>query len=258
MNHQSASRRYNNDAGSITNLTGDAVAYPVFGDGDGLMLHRIHESTNRQPGRPNVMKRKKGQRTTAARRVKSVEVVAAQGIREHAAISPILSRPLAKVSQWLRVGDEAWHLKVKWRPELTALKTIMLNRAGNRFQNDDCWVKQFNRNRAKRLIDEGSFVPGKNALLFVLNIGNSHLRAILLGADPRAQRWSGFALAEDGCWCWHSWVVRSKDHRLIETTAKKFILYFGVREPVPARHKERYATLGTADLPQYNALFGDE
>jgi hypothetical protein len=146
-------------------------------------------------------------------------------------------------------------MEVKWRPDLTALTRFILNRAGIRFQHNDCWVKQFNRKRAKRLLEEGQFVLGKNAFQFEVNIGTSHRRAVLLSADPRAQRWSGFALGEDGCWRWHSMVVRSKDNRVIETTRVRFILYFGVREPVPARYTKPYSGLGTADLPQYKALF---
>ena len=161
----------------------------------------------------------------------------------------------APATPMTQIANDARSLKVKWRPDLTALKLFILNRGGQRFEHHDFWAKQFNRKRARRLIEEGQFVPGKDAVRFEVNMGTSHLRAILLGADPRAQRWSGFALGEDGCWRWHSWIVRSKDHRVIETTADRFILYFGVQEPVPARYMKPYAELDIAKNPAFKALF---
>lgn len=169
--------------------------------------------------------------------------------------SSVPQEPNVPTSQVLTAEGELSSLNVRGRPDLTALKLFILNRAGDRFQHHDCWLKQFGRKKAKRLMEEGQFVPGANGHHFQVNIGNSHLRAILLGADPRAQRWTGFALGEDGCWRWHSWIVRSKDHRLIETTVDRFILYFGVREPVPARYTKVYAKLDIANVPQYKALF---
>ena len=80
--------------------------------------------------------------------------------------------PSALVSQVSTAEHEFCPMEVKWRPDLTALKRLILNRAGIRFQHNDIWVEQFNRKRAKRLIEEGQFVPGEDAVRFDLNIGD--------------------------------------------------------------------------------------
>jgi hypothetical protein len=167
-------------------------------------------------------------------------------------VAPTATAPATPMTQ---IDNEACSLNVKGRPDLTALIDRLLKHAGKRIQRIDFLRKEFNIKKTVRLLTEGRFVPGENAHRFEVNMGNSHLRAILLGADSRAQRWSGFALGEDGGWRSHSWVVRIKDNRVIETTTMKFIMYFGVQEPTPANYTKGYPVLDTTNNPVYKALF---
>ncbi len=154
--------------------------------------------------------------------------------------------------------EDSWSLEAKGRPDLTELKNLILKRAGLRFQRNEFLCIEFSLHTTKRLLEEGHFFPGENALLFPQEDSQCHVYSALLGADPRAERWTGFALSSDGCWRSHSWVVRKKDRRLIEATPVPRTMYFGVQIPIPAEHAEMYAAERVAEMPNVKTLFEDQ
>ena len=215
------------------------------------------QSSTPSPAVPNIAERNKQGSQSAPVSIRQGGVVATTDTNPSpkAEMSNAQRKPSVPTVPVPITEDRAGSLEVKRRPDLTALKKLLCKRAGNRIQHDELLRQEFNLKRTIRLITEGTFITGENAIQFQVNMGNLHLRAIILGADPRAQRWSGFALGGDGGWRSHSWVVRIKDNRVIETTKGKFILYFGVQEPVPAKYMKPYAGRNIADHPVYKKLF---
>ena len=150
--------------------------------------------------------------------------------------------------------DEPYALKVKGRPDLTDLKKHILKHAGTRFQTNGWVAAQYNADTTKRLINGGRFFPGYDTLQFPMERRGCHINAELLGADPRAERWMGFALCAGG-WVLHSWVVRKKDKRVIETTPSEWLAYFGVHEPVTGEVSKLYNMGGLGNSEAVNNLF---
>jgi hypothetical protein len=150
--------------------------------------------------------------------------------------------------------EEAWAFQVKGRPDLTKLKTLILTYAGKRFQRNDLLNNDCPPELTKRLVQEGRFFPGEHALFFNCPSNRCHDNSLVLGSDPRVERWTGFALTDEGVWISHSWVARKRDGRLIETTPVSRTFYFGVRDPVAQEYRKVYATQPLAHLPALNAI----
>jgi hypothetical protein len=150
--------------------------------------------------------------------------------------------------------DEPYALEVKGRPDLTDLKKHILKHAGTGFAANGWVASQYNAEMTRRLINEGRFFPGYNTLQFPMMARECHINAGLLGADPRAERWLGFALCAGG-WVVHSWVVRKKDQRVIETTPSDWLSYFGVHEPVTGEFSKLYKPAGLGNSDVVNNLF---
>lgn len=148
---------------------------------------------------------------------------------------------------------EPYTLEVKGRPDLTDLKKHILAHAGLGFQSNGWVAAQIGADATKRLIEEGQFFPGFNTIEFPMIGRDCHGNSALLGADPRAERWMGFGLGNDR-WVVHSWAVRKKDRRVIETTPSNWLVYFGVHDLAPTKIAKCYKTAGIGDLPRIREL----
>jgi hypothetical protein len=200
------------------------------------------------------MSEKKTSSTTAKANSKGAGITAAiKASPEDRATSVSTNPNQPDESRWW-AAKEVWGFEVKGRPDLTRLKTIILTYAGVRFQRNDVLVNDCPPELTKRLIEEGRFFPGEHALFFPCLPNECHGNAMLLGSDSRAERWTGFALANEGGWTSHSWVLRKRDGRLIETTSEGWRWYFGVREPVGEKDRKLYASLPLAQLPALDAI----
>jgi hypothetical protein len=123
----------------------------------------------------------------------------------------------------------AFALKVEGRRDLTELKKRILKKGGQHFQRNAWIAPQVPPGCCKRLLIDGRFIAGSDAILHRMRMRGCHENARRLASRKGVELWTGFGLLE-GCWRVHSWCVEAK--RVVETTMLHE-LYYGipVRQP---------------------------